>query len=71
MSHSVEKKLLSCMFLPDVLCFFRKSEKSGVMSRCFKCPYLLKFQREMEKEEEEFWDEVDRIRKYGYSRRRD
>ena len=66
-----EKKLLSCFFLPDVLCSFRKSEKFGVMSRCLKCPFYAKFMREMEEEEEEFWDEVDKIRKYGYSRRRD
>ena len=70
---SVEKKLLlSCVFLTDVLCSFRKSEKFGIMNRCLKCPFYFKFLKEMEEEEEEeFWDEVDRIRKYGYSGRRD
>ena len=68
---SVEKKLLSCFFLPDVLCSWRKSEKLGLMDRCLKCPFYFKFMREMEEQEEEFWDEVDSIRKYGYSGRRD
>jgi hypothetical protein len=60
------KKLLSCLFFDDVFCSFRKSEKSGIMNRCFKCPHYLRFLRFMEEEEEEFWDEVDRIREYGY-----
>ena len=64
----VEKKLLFCMFLPDVLCSYRKNEKFGVMSRCLKCPHYMRFLREMEEEEEKFWKDVDRIRKYGYSR---
>lgn len=66
-----KKKLFSCFFLPDVLCSFRKTEQFGVMNRCLKCPYYAKFLREMEEEEEAFWDEVDTIRKYGYSGRRD
>ena len=65
----VEKKLLSCVFLADVLCSFRKSEHFGVMSRCLKCSHYARFVREMAEEEEEFWDEVDKIRKYGYPRR--
>ena len=68
---SVEKKLLFCFFLPNVICSFRTSEKSGLMDRCLKCPYYVKFLREMEEEEDKFWEEVDRIRKYGYSGRRD
>ena len=68
---SVEKKLFSCFFFSDVLCSWRKSEKFGIMNRCLKCPFYFKFLREMEEEEEQFWDEVDRIRKYGYSGRRD
>ena len=68
---SVEKKLFTCFFLPDVLCSWVKSEKSGIMNRCFKCPFYFKFLREMEEEEEHFWDEVDKIRKYGYFGRRD
>ena len=44
-------KLLSCFFDDDVLCSYRKSEKSGIMNRCFKCPYYKKFKEEMEREE--------------------
>lgn len=58
-------KILSCMFLSDVLCSFRKSEEFGVMNRCLKCPHYQRFLREMEEEEEEFWEEVDRFRIYG------
>ena len=68
---SVEKKVLSCFFRRDVLCFFRKSEKSGVMSRCFKCPHYFRFMREMQEEEDAFFEEVERIRKYGYPKRFD
>jgi len=62
---TVKEKLFSCFFLPDVLCIFRKNENFGVMSRCLKCPHYQRFLREMEEEEEELWDEVDRTRKYG------
>ena len=71
MSVKKEKKLFTCFFLSDVLCSWRKTEHFGVMSRCFSCPFFLKFQRKLEEEEEAFWDEVDRIRKYGYFGRRD
>ena len=67
----VRKKVLSCFFLTDVLCSYRKYEKIGVMSRCLKCQYYERFKREMDEEEEEFWDEVNMIRKYGYPKRFD
>ena len=56
-------KLPSCVFFDDVLCSFRKSEKSGIMNRCFDCRYYKKFVEEKEKEEEEFWREVDEMRR--------
>jgi hypothetical protein len=52
------EKLLSCAFLPDVLCSYRKSEKSGVMGRCLKCEHYARFIREMDREEEEIDREV-------------
>ena len=58
-SHRLKRKrgkLLSCFFDDDVLCSFRKSEKSGIMNRCFKCPFYKKFVEEMEKEEEDARD---------------
>lgn len=62
---SVKKKQLPCLYELDVLCPFRKSEKVRIMRRCEKCPHYAKFVRDMEEEEEEFWEEADRIRKYG------
>jgi len=56
------KKLLSCVFLVDVLCSFRKSEESGVMGRCFKCSHYFRFMREMEEEDDAVMDEIDRER---------
>jgi len=53
------EKLLSCAFLPDVLCSYRKSEKSGVMGRCLKCEHYARFIREMDREEEEIDREVE------------
>lgn len=63
---SVKKKQLFCLFLLDVLCSFRKYEKFGVMDRCLECPHYKKFLREMDKQDEMFWDEEARVRKYGY-----
>jgi hypothetical protein len=52
-------KLLSCAFLPDVLCSYRKDAKFGVMARCFKCPHYVRFIREMDQEDEEIDKEVE------------
>jgi len=69
---SVEKeKVLSCLFLLDVLCSFRKTEKFGVMDRCLKCSHYERFLREMDEQDEKFWDEEARIRKYGFPRKYD
>lgn len=56
-------KVLSCVFFDDVLCSLRRHEKVRIMSRCFRCSHYLRFVREMEKEEEEFFEEVERIRR--------
>ena len=56
-------KPLSCLFMLDVLCSYVKTEKSvGVMDRCLKCGHYARFLREMAKEEEEFFEEVERLR---------
>lgn len=68
---SARKKLLSCFFLSEVLCFYRETEELGVMSRCLKCPHYERFMSEMEREEGEFFDEAHKIWKYGYPRRFD
>ena len=63
---SVKKKLLSCVWLDDVLCSFRKSEKVKIMNRCWKCEQYKRFLREMEEEDERDMEEIDFIQKYGY-----
>ena len=65
-AKSKRRKLLSCMFLDDVLCSFRKSEKSGIMNRCLKCPHHRRFNQEMLEEDERVMDEIDKIREHGY-----
>lgn len=60
-----------CLFLADVICVFVKSDKPVVMNRCFKCKYYFRFNREMEQEEEEFFEECERIWKYGYPKKFD
>lgn len=56
-------KPLSCLFLLDVLCSFRKSEKVfGIMDRCLKCKHYLEFLKEMQEEDEKVMDEIDRMR---------
>jgi hypothetical protein len=63
MNDSVsEKKVLSCIFFTDVFCSFRKSERFAVMDRCFECPQYLRFEREMDEEEEEFFEFERRLR---------
>ena len=55
-------KVLSCVFLNDVLCKYRKSEKPMVLGRCFKCRHFSRFNHIMEEQEDAFWEQVDRIR---------
>ena len=57
-------KALSCLFLLDVLCSFRKSEKVfGIMDRCLKCRHYLEFLKVMQEEDEKIMDEIDRWRR--------
>jgi len=56
-------KLLSCVFWDDLLCSFRKDVRVRVMGRCLKCPEYGRFERAMEKEDEEearFFEEVQK-----------
>lgn len=66
-----EKKLLPCLFLLDVLCSFRKNEEFAILRECLSCPHYREFKREMENEEEQFFEEVNQIRKYGYPKKFD
>jgi len=59
---SARRKLPSCLFSFHVPCLFRKSEKSGIMRRCSGCGHYKRFVEEMEREEGEFWNEVDELR---------
>ena len=62
-NSSDDTKPLSCFFLPDVLCSYRKTEKFYVMDRCVKCRHYNTFMSEMEEEEDRFFEEVERIRR--------
>ena len=65
-SRSGQPKLLPCLFDGVTLCAFVKREgRTGVLTRCFKCPTFFRFYREMEAEEDAFWEEVERIRRGG------
>ena len=57
-------KVLLCVFLDDVVCSFRKDARFGVMSRCFKCRHYLRFEMEMDEENELVMNEIDEIRKH-------
>ena len=53
------EKLLTCAFLTDVLCQFRKTEKFAIMDRCLKCPHYLRFMEEMDEEDEKDNREIE------------
>ena len=62
------RKVLSCLFMTNVLCSYVKNEKYGVMDRCMKCPHYEEFLRIMDAEDQKIMDEFDEIlRKEGYS----
>ena len=61
----VESKVLSCLFLPDILCSYVKSEKVGLMDRCMKCRHYEEFLRVMHEEDMKVMDEIDEIRRTG------
>lgn len=63
---SVDLKVLSCVFFDNVLCSHRKSAKIFIMNRCHECSHFLRFEREMDEEDEKMMDEIDEIRKHGY-----
>ena len=56
-------KVLPCVFSEKVLCSHRKSVKVYIMDRCWECSELARFEREMDEEEEKFFDEVDEVRR--------
>ena len=65
MSYSAEKKLLSCLFLSDVLCSYRKYEQLGIMDRCLKCAHYERFMNQMDAEDQKVMDDIDEIRRTG------
>jgi hypothetical protein len=56
-------KCLPCVFLPDVLCSYRKDARVGVMARCWKCAEFERFECEMDEEDERVMDEIDEERR--------
>lgn len=65
-------KPLSCLFLDDVLCSYRKDQRLTVLSRCFKCPHYERWERMMDEEDAREDAEIEDIlknpEKYGYLR---
>lgn len=59
------EQLLSCLFLLDVQCGFRKDVRPTIMSRCFSCKEYKRFNDTMDKEEGDFWRFEAKIRKQG------
>lgn len=59
-------KFLTCVFLLDVLCSFRKTDDFRVMDRCMECRHYLRFSREMQEQEEKFFAFEEDVRKYGW-----
>ena len=57
-------KILSCLFLPDIFCSFRKTEKFGIMDKCLKCRYYEEFLQIMAEEDEKVMDEIDQMRRF-------
>ena len=60
-NHSFEK-ILRCVFYDNIFCFHRKSEKFGIMGRCFECSYGKRFMDKADRGEKEFWERVEAIR---------
>ena len=60
----VESKVLSCLFLRDVLCSFRRTENLGVMDRCLKCKHYFRFLHIMHEQDMKVWDEIEEMRRY-------
>lgn len=62
----MQTKLRTCVFSLDVLCSKRRSDDFRPMQRCFTCKHYFRFMREMQEEEDKFFAECDKIRKFGY-----
>lgn len=61
------KLVLSCSFLDDVLCPYRKTARPCLMERCWKCRYFNRFNRDMLAVDEKVMDEIDEERRTGFS----
>ena len=52
--------VLPCMFSDNVLCSQRKSAKNYITDICSKCSHYLRFEHEMDAEDERVMDEIDK-----------
>jgi len=58
------RKILSCLFLNNVLCSFRRTEKTwGIMARCFRCAHFARFMVDMAEEDDRMMDRIDEMRR--------
>lgn len=60
-------KVLPCVFYDDVLCSYRKTMRSCLMARCWKCRRYKRFNREVFEADEKVMDEIDEERRVGVS----
>lgn len=59
-SEKSGRRVFPCVFNPDKLCEFRKSEKFYLMDRCFDCVEYKSFSHKLDSEEERFFKEPRR-----------
>jgi hypothetical protein len=57
----MSSKLLPCLFESDVMCSHVHETNFGVIHRCLNCKFYFDYCREMEAEEDEFFEELDRL----------
>lgn len=60
-----KRDLFDCTFVEGVKCPYKTCKKSKLLPQCANCKTYNKWMREMEAEEDKFFDEVDRIRATG------
>jgi hypothetical protein len=59
------------VFVPDVLCGFRKNVKVVVLKRCWSCEHYKRFTLDAELQDEKEWAENEKIWRFGYPKESD
>lgn len=61
----MKPKSLLCLYRSKVLCQHVRDTNFDVVYRCLECKFYAEFVREIEAEEDEFFEELDRIVESG------